>query len=53
MRGSYQDHVGLEGGGVSPESCRSCRVFCSSCLRLIRLLWNCAFRMFPLSMSAV
>ena len=44
-------HVWMEGGGGLPESCRSCRVFCASCLRLIRLLelnieWNCAFRVF-------
>ena len=29
---------GLGGGGVLPESCRSCRVFYASYLRLIRLL---------------
>ena len=45
------------GRGLS-ESCRSCRVFCASCLRLIRILglntvWKCAFRVFALSASAV
>ena len=45
-------------GGGFTESCRSCRVFCASCLRLIGLLglkteWNCAFRAFALSVSAV
>ena len=30
--------VGLGGEGVLPESCKSCKVFCTSCLRLIRLL---------------
>ena len=29
----------MEGGGGLTESCRSCRVFCASCLRLIRLSW--------------
>ena len=57
MPGSCWD-VGMEGGGGLTESCRSCRVFCASCLRLIGLLglkteWNCAFRAFALSVSAV
>ena len=57
MPGSCWD-VGVEGGGGLTESCRSCRVFCASCLRLIALLglkteWNCAFRAFALSVSAV
>ena len=30
--------VWMEGGGGLTESCRSCKVFCASCLRLIRLL---------------
>ena len=34
MPGSCWD-VGMEGGGGLTESCRSCRVFCASCLRLI------------------
>ena len=37
MPGSCWD-VGMVGGGGLTESCRSCRVFCASCLRLIRLL---------------
>ena len=57
MLGSCWD-VGMEGGGGLTESYRSCRVFCASCLRLIGLLglkteWNCAFRAFALSVSAV
>ena len=48
----------MEGGGGLTESCRACRVFRASCLRLIGLLglkteWNCAFRAFALSVSAV
>ena len=35
--GSCSD-VGVEGGGGLTESCRSCKVFCASCLRLIGLL---------------
>ena len=30
--------VGMEGGGGLPESCRSCRFICASCLRLIGFL---------------
>ena len=37
MPGSCWD-VGMEGGGGLTESCRSCKVFCASCLRLIGLL---------------
>ena len=35
--GSCWDN-GMEGGGGLIESCRSCKVFCASCLRLIGLL---------------
>ena len=45
-------------GGFIPESCKSCRVFCASCLRLIGFLGmntelNCPFRVFALSESSV
>ena len=40
MPGSCWD-VGLGGGAGLTESCRSCRVFCASCLRLIGLIHIC------------
>ena len=49
--------LGLDGGLIT-ESCKFCKVFCASCLRLVGLLglnteWNCSFRAFVLSGSAV
>ena len=56
MSGILGCGLGLNGGFI-PESCKSCRVLCASCLRLIGLLGlntelNCPFRVFALSVSS-